>query len=1558
MSVIWIFYSQEKLYIIGMKSRGKKIWVKRIGLIFLIPVLLVILVGILLYIPPIQNFVVKKVTKVASESLDMNIEVGRIHLSFPLNLNIQEISVVDNEMDTLLYSNNLTVGIRLLPLLDKNISVRTLQLSDVRFNTKSMIEGMVINGYLGDLDATADKINLTAEEATLNNLLLTDSYVNLRMDTTSTSDTTSSAVKWKIDLEKIKLENISFDLQMPADSLSLSSYFKDVSLTGGEVDLGITQYKVSQFKVSGSHINYDSGDQYITTGLDPSHLALSAIHLELESVLYQGKNINAEIPQLSLKEKSGLFITSLNGKIESDEKTLTVPKLTLETPYSKIEAQATVPWGSLDTIPDGNLTTQLIVSLDRRDVITVLGDLSESFISFYPETSLKLLGLVEGNLDKIYLRQLESELPGVFKIDAHGTAEHVMDDLNRSGQFFLKAGTNNESFLRGVLVKESGGRFSIPDHLSLDLQASLTKGEYHADMLLTEQTGNVKLTGRYHPRYQKYGVDLKVDSLALIHFLPKDSIFSVTADVKAEGQGTDLFANTTWAQLEASLSNLVYKENSITGISLEGSLKEHQLQANMISKYPYLLANITADGNITKEKISGMLIMDVDTLDLYGLQLVDSSFATSFQLYSEVETDLKKNHLIDLTLGNWDLIFDRQRIRPKTLTLHARGREDTTYVSFHAGDFGIYLKGNADIQSLVEKLNVVSNDVKKQLEEDSTVNLQIVRPLLPEIDLQIAAQRDNPIYNFLQTQRIFFDKFELNASTSPTNGINADGYLYAFIKDTLKIDSVRLNVEQDSSKLNYALNVTKNKFRNQEPFKARVRGSLQYGQGDIEATYLNGQGKTGLHLGARIGKQTEGWNIQLFPENPVIAFLPFKVNPDNYVLFKSKEDISANLRMDGDEYASIWLHSLEEEGKMQELSAELSQINLKKLSAGFPTILPSLEGNANLSLRYAPMDNTFMVVADAGVDDLHYQDGHIGELLLSGVYLPMDNSQHQIDMHIFHEQNEVSTLTALYQAQGGNIDGRMDINQLPLIMADPFLAGTAKLNGTLQGDMTMKGTLQSPLLNGYLQMDTASVYVIMAGSRLRLDDKQINITDSKISFDKYNIYSAGNNPFIIDGSVDIRNMSKGTADLTLTAKNMQLLDARKDNQSLVYGKLFVDLNSTVKGPLDGLSMRGNLHLLGGTNMSYILRESPLTVRDRMAGLVTFTYFRDTIPRINRIGNLRSGIRRETASLNSGMEMLMTINIDPAVKFKVDLDDEASNRIELQGGGNLSFQYTRQGDMVLNGRYTLSEGVLKYDMPVIGNKTLNIQDESYVEWSGDAMDPYLNIAATERVRTQVSQGNESSRLITFDAGVEIKQRLEDLSLEFTLDAVDDVTMQNQLVAMGKEEESKRAVAMLLTGMYLSDDQAGGFNMGSALNTFLANEVNNITGDLLKDVDFSFGMETYDMTGGQRTDYTFRFSKRLYNDRLNVIVGGALSTGAMAEENNNFINDASLEYRLDRGGNRYAKLFYNRQYESLLEGEIARFGGGFIFRRKMRRLSELFGIRSKKTTAPKNAVIENK
>jgi len=398
--------------------------------------------------------------------------------------------------------------------------------------------------------------------------------------------------------------------------------------------------------------------------------------------------------------------------------------------------------------------------------------------------------------------------------------------------------------------------------------------------------------------------------------------------------------------------------------------------------------------------------------------------------------------------------------------------------------------------------------------------------------------------------------------------------------------------------------------------------------------------------------------------------------------------------------------------------------------------------------------------------------------------------------------------------------------------------------------------------------------------------------------------------------------------------------------NIVYGRLFVNVNNfTAKGPVNALVMRGTLNLLENTNMTYILKESPLTVQDRMANLVTFSYFRDTIPR----RNILSGERfiREAQPVG-GMDLQLAIRINPAVKFTAELDELGTNRIELDGGGDLSFRYTPQGDMLLTGRYALSGGLIRYNMPVIANKTLRIKENSYVDWSGNPFDPYLNLMATERIRTNVStEDGRSSRSVTFDAGIDLKQRMDNLSLQFTLEALDDASIQNQLTALGAEERSKRAVGLLLTGIYLDEDPSGRvrLDMGTALNSFLQTEINQLTGNLIKGVDFNIGMDNQDKAGIGATNYSFRFSKRFYNDRLNVVLGGNVSTVNAPNDNNTFVNDASIEYRLDTGGNRQAKLFYQRQYESLLEGEITKYGGGVVFRRKIRRLGDLFLFKKK-------------
>ena len=96
--------------------------------------------------------------------------------------------------------------------------------------------------------------------------------------------------------------------------------------------------------------------------------------------------------------------------------------------------------------------------------------------------------------------------------------------------------------------------------------------------------------------------------------------------------------------------------------------------------------------------------------------------------------------------------------------------------------------------------------------------------------------------------------------------------------------------------------------------------------------------------------------------------------------------------------------------------------------------------------------------------------------------------------------------------------------------------------------------------------------------------------------------------------------------------------------------------------------------------------------------------------------------------------------------------------------------------------------------------------------------------------------------------------------------------------------------------------------------------------------------------QRTDYSYKLSKSLFNNRVRTVIGGKISTDADPGEGtaDNLIDDISLEYMLTKRDNMFLKVFRHTGFESILEGEITQTGFGFVVRKKMLKLGDLFRI----------------
>lgn len=589
-----------------------------------------------------------------------------------------------------------------------------------------------------------------------------------------------------------------------------------------------------------------------------------------------------------------------------------------------------------------------------------------------------------------------------------------------------------------------------------------------------------------------------------------------------------------------------------------------------------------------------------------------------------------------------------------------------------------------------------------------------------------------------------------------------------------------------------------------------------------------------------------------------------------------------------------------------------------------------------------------MCSSDLNIDELTYERQHVGDIGMGATWLPGDKgATHYLNTYFSYDNREVMTADGILTQKNGKdtLEVTTSFEHFPMKIANAFVPDQMmSFTGDLDGGMYIYGPLEKPRMHGDITLDSVSVYARQAGARYWFDDRPVQIKDNQLIFDKFAIYTTSKNPFTINGKVDFRNLERPTADLKLLAENYTLLDAPRTRESLIYGKIFVDLNATVRGPLDALTMRGNMNLLGNTDVTYVLTDSPLTVEDRLEGLVTFTSFADTAS---------VGTDEAPAMSLGGMDMIMSVHIDNAVRLRADLSPDRSKFIELEGGGDLNMQYTPQGDISLTGRYTLSGGIMKYSLPIIPLKEFQINNGSYVDWRGDPMNPTLNLKATERMRASVADGDDGgSRVVNFDVSIAIKNRLDAPELIFDITAPDDATIENELQAMGAEERSKQAIAMLATGVYMNSGvKGGGLSMGSALNSVIQSQINSLAGSAFQSINASFtmGMEdrTSAETGDKQTDYSFRYSQRLFNDRVQIVIGGKVTTGANATNDaESFIDNISLEYRLDTSGTRYVRVFYDKNYESVLDGEITETGVGLVLRRKMDRLGELFIFRKKK------------
>ena len=152
--------ADEKLKPSLWKRIGKGVLWTLLGLL-----LLVVLLVVAVYLPPVQRWAVDKASEKLSEEMGMDVSVGSVRLKFPLDLEMGDMLAVQDG-DTVLNSKNLDVSVKLMPLFRGEVEVDYVTLTDTKLNTKELIEAVKIEGDVGEIYLDSHSVNLNVRKFT------------------------------------------------------------------------------------------------------------------------------------------------------------------------------------------------------------------------------------------------------------------------------------------------------------------------------------------------------------------------------------------------------------------------------------------------------------------------------------------------------------------------------------------------------------------------------------------------------------------------------------------------------------------------------------------------------------------------------------------------------------------------------------------------------------------------------------------------------------------------------------------------------------------------------------------------------------------------------------------------------------------------------------------------------------------------------------------------------------------------------------------------------------------------------------------------------------------------------------------------------------------------------------------------------------------------------------------------------------------------------------------------------------------------------------------------
>lgn len=1543
----------------------------------------------------VQTFLAQRAAKVLSEKLHTTVSIQNVRINLLNNVLLEGLYIEGQQKDTLAYIGKAQVRITDWFFLKRTVPVLH---------------------YIG-LSNAYIHLYRSKDKDTWNYAFIEDAFSG------GTKKKTNTPQEFELDLKKVMLDNVRFHMD---DAWGGYDYDIDIGSFATNVDevdfkkkkaaianiklmassirlrdfvggkppspqkpyvIDSTAFNPDRWQINIKDILFDechfafvskSGKPY-PLEFDPEYIEVSALHTEISQLRINGDTLRAKMEHFSAKERSGFIVKEMQANVSVSPVASICKELYLETNNSVIGDYYAMHYDRfpdfLDYIAKVKMVAHLRQSeIDLRDVAYFAPQLHQ-----LPVTMVKASGDGSGTVDKLVCQNLNlSDGFSTFKGDLSLTG---LPDVEKTIFDFQKA----ELFTTGNSVLKYAP--ALKDNPNLNLKAvdyAYFNGSFKGLLNDFAAKGDLKTN------LGSIVTDMKMT-------IPEKREPSYSGTISSIGFNVGRLLNQP--ALGTTTFNAVLQGASfdVNGVRIKASSKFRDITFN-----GYTYKDIVADGTFDNKKFDGKLLMN------------DSNIALGF--YGSIDfsqKDIKINATANLLSSDLKALGFTET--PTNLTadfdLDCSGKKIDDFIGA-AKLYNIKLVRNTKLLDL-DSINIKSYlaDSEKHIDIESNLLAAKIKGkfLLSEIANSMQYYLGKYLPNYIKSSGKVAADQDINF-TLQTYQVN--DLIAAFSNTVSGFDSATLNGNLNTVNQTLTLNATVpyGKISTLKLYNATLSGKGDYKQLKIASTiqsFIVGKNllNTSLTLDASVGNDSLNYTIATKSGDQygtaTLSGAAYAVNDSLYTTILPSEFLINNTKWEilpGNNivYAPgyLFIQNLKINSGLQEInvSSEPSIAN-PTLQIGTKNIdLAQLAGLTAIA-SYQPdgriggaitIQNIFtqpIISADIEATGVKLGSDTLGVIKLKGAY---DAAKQLISLEnssgLFNDKFSLEATGNLSfdKKNEDQINGSVKINDFPAKLLTQLLNGYAsKLNGTIEGAVDLKGTMDNPKLNGSINLVNILAKVDYTGAIYTIPKGVVKIENKTITLDDIQLFDVYKNTAIASGNVHFSSMSNPNMNIRFRTDQFELVNLRDYENELFYGHVVGKADFSIAGSVSDIRMTIN---------ATPTQKSSLFIPYNGAGdistntYITFKSYEQT--RAAKAKKIKDKLSvRISAVINTLMDV--TLVLDPAT----------GDQINASGTGNLSINVPANDDYSMFGTYNIEHGSYTFTLRQILSKTFNINSGSSIIFGGNISNTRLNVNATFPTRARLYDlldPNEISQLDDKSKEAEDAKASQIVNVQLRMQgtlANPDLSYQIELpekrsvgtlayVKLDRINQSDKTAltnqvsALLFLGSFIPSQgitstlavtgakNTLGETIASQASPFLTGALNKLLGDQKVQVLVQYRSVGQDVitagtAGSNATDsrnqVKFGIGKNYFNDRLKLQIGSSYDWGRPTTVDPkagsfNLAGDFRAQYLLNADGGISLVAFRTNNYDLFYGGNVARQGVGISFRRSFDNLYEF--LHSKK------------